>query len=330
MTNQYSYGGQALIEGVMMRGQREMAVAVRNPAGEILLWSAPVTSSWLGRRVRPWPCVRGAFLLWDTMCLGVRALTFSAAIGTPPVERRSARARSAEGGLLDRAPAWVLVALAVSCALALFFALPLAVVAALDCHIDSSIESNALEGAIRLAVLIGYVLAIGHLPEVQRVFAYHGAEHKAIHAYEAGDPLDVAHVRRHPLAHPRCGTGFLLTVIVLSTAACILLGRPDMPERIVSRLVLAPIVAGLAYELLKLAARRPDHPLARVVLAPGLWLQKLTTREPDDEMIEVAIAALVPVLEADGHAANAPAVSSPVRQVDATGRALIPASTAAS
>src|SRR5262249_73856 len=154
----------------------------------------------------------------------------------------------------------------------------------------------AVEGIIRLSLLLGYVLAVGRMPEIRRVFAYHGAEHKAIHAWEAGDDLTIEHVRRHPLEHPRCGTGFLLAVMVPSVVVVALPGRPAIEWRIASRIVLVPLIAGIAYEFLKFGGRHAPRRLTRILLTPGMRLQRATTREPDDAILEVAIAALVPVL----------------------------------
>lgn len=321
MSKQVAYGGQAVIEGVMMRGQREMAVAIRAPSGEILVWSEPITSSRLARRVRPWPFVRGAILLGDTLALGMRALMFSAALAAPnranETDQNGDRPGAARGMSL-----WVAVATAVLFAIALFFVLPLVATALLDRLVDSSIASNAIEGAIRLALLVGYVLAIGRMPEIGRVFAYHGAEHKAIHAWEAGDELTVERVRRHPLEHPRCGTGFLLAVMVLSVIVFALLGRPSLEWRIASRIALVPLIAGVAYELLKFGGRHANRRLTRLLLAPGMRLQRATTRQPDDAILEVAIAALAPVLVADGHAIRADPRLVNARRVDGDGRPL--------
>jgi uncharacterized protein YqhQ len=321
MSEQVTYGGQAVIEGVMMRGRHEMAVAVRAPSGEILVWSEPIMGSRLARRVRPWPFVRGAILLGDTMALGMRSLMFSAAMSDP--NRASGGNGSGDRpGPVRGMSLWFVVATAVVFAIALFFVLPLVAAALLDRFIDSAVVSNGVEGVIRLGLLLGYVLAIGRMPEIRRVFAYHGAEHKAIHAWEAGDDLTVERVRRHPLEHPRCGTGFLLLVMVLSVAVFTVLGRPSLELRIVSRIVLVPLIAGVGYEMLKFGGRHASRRLTRVLLAPGMRLQRATTRQPDDAILEVAIAALVPVLAADGHVVRAEPRLANARRVDADGRPL--------
>jgi uncharacterized protein YqhQ len=320
-SDQVAYGGQAVIEGVMMRGRQEMAVAVRAPSGEILVWSEPLKSSRLARRVRPWPFVRGAILLGDTLALGMRALMFSAALAMPNQPDAGADGDDSPRGL-NAKPIWFAVATAVLFAIGLFFVLPLLATALLDRYIDSAFVSNLVEGGIRLAILLGYVLAIGRLPEIRRVFAYHGAEHKAIHAWEAGDDLSVEQVRRHPLEHPRCGTGFLLVVMLLSVVVFILIGRPDLPVRIASRIVLIPLIAGVAYEFLKFGGRHATRWLTRVLLTPGMRLQRATTRQPDDAILEVAIAALLRVLVADGHVAESDPRLAAARRVDADGRPL--------
>ena len=326
VTDHFAYGGQAVVEGVMMRGLRQMAVAVRAPSGEIVLWSDEVRSSRLARRVRTKPFVRGGVLLWDAMTLGMRALVFSAAVGmlpraddgsTPPTP-------TPKSPTFGGSPLWLGVAVSILFAITFFFVLPLAVVAALDPHIASAFVSNVVEGLIRLGLLVGYMHGIGFLPEIRRVYAYHGAEHKAMHAWEAGVPLDVPHVRRFPLEHPRCGTAFMLVVMLLSLAVFMAMGRPDLPLRLASRIVVVPLVAGVAYELLKFGARHAAHPGLRAIFSPLLKLQRLTTREPDDGMIEVAIAALLHVLAADGRLAASDPRLGVVRRVDAGLRPLPP------
>jgi uncharacterized protein YqhQ len=314
-----TYGGQAVMEGVMMRGRREMAVAVRAPSGEVVVWSEPLAPSRLARRVRPWPFVRGAILLADTLALGIRALLFSAAVSLPhpEVSADKAGAEAIKGRSL-----WLAVAGALLFAVGLFFVLPLAAMAFIDRFLASALLSNLVEGAIRLALLLGYVLAIGKMPKVRRVFGYHGAEHKAIHAWEAGDDLSLRNVRRHPLAHPRCGTGFLVVVMLLSLAVFVLLGRPELPVRLALRVLLVPVIAGIAYEFLKFGGRRASHWVVRALLAPGLCLQRITTREPDDAMLDVAVAALLRVLAADGMIGVDDPRLGAARRVDARGTPL--------
>ncbi|MBC7223331.1 MAG: DUF1385 domain-containing protein, partial [Anaerolineae bacterium] len=196
--------------------------------------------------------------------------------------------------------AWGTVALSLAFGVALFFVLPLLLVGWVDRYIHSALVSNLLEGAVRIAILLGYLGAIGLLPDIRRTFAYHGAEHKTINAYEEGEPLEVARIQRHTTAHTRCGTAFLLWVVVVSILLFALLGRPPLLWRILSRILLLPVIAGISYEMIRFSARHKGNPLVRALVAPSLALQRLTTREPTDDMVEVALAALRPVLCAEG------------------------------
>lgn len=296
----FAYGGQAVVEGVMMRGRRAMAVAVREPGGEVVVWSEALRPSRLAGVVRDWPFVRGTVLLRDAMTLGLRALVFSSAVGAPTTSVAEARRRTRLASPPGDSGVGATVALSVAITVVFFFLLPVATAEGIDPFVDSAFVLNLIEGLVRLGLLVGYVYAIGFLPDVRRVFGYHGAEHKAIHAWEAAAPLEPESVRRFPREHPRCGTGFMLLVMLLSLVVFVALGPLDLLPRLGSRLLLVPVIAGVAYEALKLAARHPSRPLARLLLAPGLALQGLTTREPDDRMIEIALAALLPVLAADG------------------------------
>ena len=306
----YYYGSQAVMEGVMMRGRRQMAVAVRQPDGRIALYSEPL-DSWLYRSpVRNWPLVRGVFVLWDALLLGMRALTFSANVAVAGEEAEGARGPGREEG--DEVPAapaaaggiagpllWVAVAMSLTFAVGLFFVLPLLLIHALDRWIASSVVSNLVEGGIRLALLLAYLGAIGRVPDIRRVFGYHGAEHKTINAYEAGAPLDVPSVQRRSTLHIRCGTGFLLVVVLFSIVVFAFLGRPPLPLRILSRIVLVPAIAAFAYEFIRFGAAHYGNRLVRALLTPSLALQRLTTREPEDGMVEAAIVAFKRVLVAD-------------------------------
>lgn len=287
----FNYGGQAVIEGVMMRGSKYMAVAVRHPSGNILIHSelltARIYAGWLSKL----PFVRGLTMLWDALVLGVRTLMFSADVALAEEEDVTF------GGPL----VWGTFIISLLFGVGFFFLTPLLLVGLVDRYITSALLSNVIEGLIRLAFFLAYVAAIGLLPDIRRVFAYHGAEHKTINAYEDGAPLEPQAVRNYSTAHTRCGTGFLLVVMVLFIFLSALLGRPPMVLRFLSRLLLIPIVAGLAYEFIKFsAAWYQRSPLIRVLIAPGLALQSLTTREPDDSMLEVAIAALKRVLAGEG------------------------------
>ena len=323
MSEPYRYGGQAVIEGVMMRGRQAMAVAVRHPSGEVVVHSEPLTgrlyrSAWAKK-----PFIRGAIMLWDTLALGLRALAYSATVAMeeesphPPTpspskgeggqrtaaEQAEAAAKEAFGGPLM----WGTMIFALAFGIGLFFVSPLLLTRLVDPLLPTATLSVIVEGAIRIAIFFGYVWLIGRLPDVRRVFAYHGAEHKTINAYEAGEPLEAERVGRYSVAHPRCGTSFLLFVVVLSIFVFGLLGRPSLPVRIASRVALVPVVASLAYEVIRFSAKRHANPAVRLLLAPGMALQALTTREPDDSQVEVAIAALERVMEMDG----APAAQTP-------------------
>jgi len=286
----FSYGGQAVLEGVMMRGEHDWAVAVRGPEGEIVVRREPLTAAVYRSRLLKLPFVRGLTSLWDSLGLGLSALLWSADVSLEE-----------EGESLSGPVAWGTMAVSLALGLGLFMLLPAFLSGLADEHIASDLMSNLLEGGIRLALLVGYMAVIGRMPEIRRVFAYHGAEHKTINAYEAGADLTPDSVKAYPRAHTRCGTGFLLGVVVIMVLLTTLLGRPPLLVRLATRLLLIPVVAGIAYELLKLGARFYDQSaLVRVLTAPCLALQRLTTREPDEPMIEVAITALKTVLVSEG------------------------------
>lgn len=300
---EFNYGGQAVIEGVMMRGAKHMAVAVRHPEGHIVIHDEPLTARIYTSPIGKWPFVRGVALLWDALGLGVRALMWSADVALQGEEGEGQEEVKFEGAV-----AWGTVAFSLSMGIGLFFVLPLFLTGLVDGWLEQqlvgegwlTLTSNLVEGAIRLLFFLSYLFLIGQMDDVKRVFGYHGAEHKTIHAYEAGVPLVPEQVRRFSLLHPRCGTGFLLVVLVLSIFLFVLLGRPPLIWRIVSRIVLVPLLAGIAYEFLRWSAAHADQPLVRALIAPSLALQHLTTREPDDSMLEVAIASLKRVLEREG------------------------------
>ncbi len=299
MSKQY-YGGQAVIEGVMMRGRKRMAVAVRNPQGAIVLHEEPLTAKIYTSQWGQWPFVRGLGMLWDALGLGMRALMWSA--------ETSAQEEGQEKIEFSGPVAWTTIAGSLAFAVGLFFLLPTFASRWLAAYVNDNRLVDALfEGIIRLLLFWAYLWAIGKIPEIKRVFGYHGAEHKTINAYEAGAELTVSEVRKYSVQHTRCGTSFLLYVLVLS----IILFAPltfsgiqpqwlALPLRLLTRILLVPVVAGIAYEIIRFSAAHDQHPLMRALIAPGLALQKLTTREPDDNMLECAIAALKPVLVADG------------------------------
>jgi uncharacterized protein YqhQ len=263
----------------------------------IIVHEEPLTSPLYNGSLSKIPFVRGLGLLWDSLGLGVRALNFSADIAV---------GEEAEfGGPV----AWGTMLVSFSLAIGLFFLLPAVLADWLHglLKINQPIYSNLIEGGIRLTLIIGYIWAIGRIPDIQRLFGYHGAEHKAINAYEASAPLTPESVARFPLEHPRCGTGFLLVVVIISILIFSLLGRPPLILRLISRVVLIPVVAGVAYEYIRLLARNLGNPIARVLVKPQLWLQRLTTQEPSHQMLEVSICALRRVLESEQLAVSEPA-----------------------
>ena len=289
-----TYGGQAVLEGVMMRGQRHMAVACRAPTGDIVVHSEAVSPSAYAGRVSKIPLVRGAVMIWDTMALGIRALMFAANVAGAETKEE------ARDATMPTTVMWTTIVIAMLGAVGLFFVLPVLAMGYLDQFIGNSMTSNLVEKAIRLVIMVGYMFLIGQMPDIKRVFMYHGAEHKTINAYEAGAPLTPESVQRFTIMHPRCGTTFLLIVMIISFFVFSLLGQPPMLIRIASRIVLIPVIAGIAYEVIKWTGARYHKSAAiRTIMAPGLAVQKLTTREPDLDQIAVAIAALQPVLDAE-------------------------------
>jgi uncharacterized protein YqhQ len=289
---EFNYGGQAVIEGVMMRGAKHVVVAVRSPTGKIIFHSEPLNAKIYSGPISKLPFLRGIIMLWDTLVLGMRALLFSADVALEEEEVE-----------FSGPIAWGSVAFSLIIGIGVFLLGPLFLVRLVDRYIASSLVSNILEGLIRLAFFLVYVYAIGFIPDIRRVFAYHGAEHETINAYEGGAPLKPDAVKTYSTAHPRCGTGFLLVFAVIAIFIFSLLGRPSLVPRILSRLILIPVIAGLTYELIKFSAAHRDNPLIRgVVLAPSLALQRLTTREPDESMLEVAIAALQRLLDVEEQA----------------------------
>ncbi len=313
------YGGQAVLEGVMMRGVRHMATAVRLPDGRIAVWEKALDPDRWTARLRGVPFVRGVLALWETLVLGVRALVFSAQVAVRyDPELRDQREERPGGGSF-RGLLWGTVALSLALSVGLFFLLPLGLASVLARWISTEWAIHAVEGTLRLGILLGYLAVIGRTPDIRRVFGYHGAEHKTIHAWEQGAPLTVEGARPFSVLHPRCGTGFLLIVVALSVVVFAFLGWPSLVWRIVSRVALIPVLAALAYEFIRLTARWYRYRPVRWLLWPSLSLQRLTTREPDDTMLETAVVALHRVLVAEGHPVPAPAVGSQVVAVDHLG-----------
>jgi len=293
VTKKFNYGGQAVIEGVMMRGAKQMAVAVRLPSGQILVEANPVRT--LADRL-PWlklPLIRGVLALGEALAIGVRALTYSANIAAGEEEEQLSKRELA-----------VTIFLAIALAIFLFIILPATAAFFLKDFIGGGFWQNLMEGLIRITVFLLYVTLISRIQDIRRVFQYHGAEHKVIHAFESGEELTVENASRHSSLHPRCGTAFLLLVMVLTILVYSTLQTPDLLSRIGSRIIFLPLIAGMSYELLKFSARYAKSALVKFLFAPGLWLQRLTTRPPDDAQIEVAIRALEEVFSREGQEAG--------------------------
>jgi uncharacterized protein YqhQ len=325
----FNYGGQAVIEGVMMRGSKALAVAVRNPQGQIVVHTEPLDARIYGGRMARIPFLRGLTLLWDALGLGIKALMFSADVA---IEEEENGAKSEEGGaaVIEVNPKseiqnpksnafsgpakWGTVAFSLTFAILLFFVLPAFLAGQAERLLglsDSRFVGNLIEGVIRLLFLVGYIWVIGLLPDVKRLYGYHGAEHKTINAYEAGAELTPASVARFSLQHPRCGTAFLLTVVIISILFFSLFPPMPLLLRLASRIVLLPVVAGIAYEFIRFTAKYQGNPLIRLLIRPNLALQNLTTREPDASMLEVAITAFERVMAYErGVAVNEPVVES--------------------
>jgi uncharacterized protein YqhQ len=306
------YGGQALIEGVMMRGRRFVAASVRDPNGKIISTSEPITPAIYSSAWSKIPFLRAVTILWDTLVLGTKMLMYSAniAVAEDLKKSQSATGGSSADALAEPVPgqagmpagvAFGTLAVSLTFGVGLFFVLPLFLISLIDPFLTArftntdaaGLASNILEGMIRLAIFLAYIWIISLMPDVRRVFQYHGAEHKTIAADEAGAPLTPESIQHFSKEHPRCGTGFLLVVVVVSIFVFALLGRPEIVWRVVSRIVLVPVVAALSYELIKFSSAHQGNPLLNwLVVKPSLALQSLTTREPDAEMIQVAVAAL--------------------------------------
>jgi len=297
----FFYGGQAVIEGVMMRGRENVAIAVRRPDGGIDTTSQPLADMYKGR-MRNWPFIRGIIVLIETLALGTKALLHSAQV---------AAAEEDEG--ISPTLLWGSVALAVAFAVVLFFIVPLLLTRYLiDPYIASALLSNIIEGVLRIAIFIAYLKVISLIPDMKRVFAYHGAEHKVVNTYEAGMPLELDYAKNYSTSNARCGTSFLLAVMVIAIIVFALLGRPPLWLSILSRIVLIPVIAAIGYEFVRFGAAHSQNRLVRGLLAPGLKLQTLTTGEPNDSQLETAISALKKAIEADR---GEPSVSNQVEQV---------------
>jgi uncharacterized protein YqhQ len=304
MSKAFYYGGQAVIEGVMMRGKEDMAVAVRRPDGKIDVICRTLPRIYTGRW-RKLPIFRGVIILIETVELGVQALFHSAQVAaTLPDQEES----EISPGML-----WGTMAAGLAFSVVLFFLIPLFLTRfIIDPYVTSAVLSNVIEGVIRIGIFIAYLKMMNMIPDIRRVFSYHGAEHKTVNAFEAGAPMEVAAVRPYSTAHIRCGTGFLLIVLLISIVVFAMVGRPGLVWSIVSRVVLIPVIASIGYEIVRLSADHSSNPIVRVLLLPGLALQSLTTREPTDEQLETAICALKKVIESGAEQSEAALGNTPV------------------
>jgi uncharacterized protein YqhQ len=289
MARSFHYGGQAVFEGVMIRGKEGVAISVRQPNGELNTVRQPLAGIYKGR-LREMPLIRGIIALVETLVLGTQSLLHSAQV-----------VAAEEGGeKIPTALLWGTVAISLALGVALFFMVPLFTTRYLiDPYINSALLSNIFEGLIRIAIFIAYLKLISLMPDIKRVFEYHGAEHKVVNAYEAGVPLEVESVKNYSTAHARCGTAFLFIVLIVAILVFALVGQPTLWIRILSRIALIPVIAVISYEIMKFGAVHINNKVVRVLLAPGLMLQSMTTREPDDSQIEAAISALNEVIEID-------------------------------
>ncbi|MBW2562164.1 MAG: DUF1385 domain-containing protein [Deltaproteobacteria bacterium] len=287
MSKKYNYGGQAVIEGVMMRGQKAAVTAVRRPNGSVAMdiqMISAIYNGWLRRTL----FVRGIIVLIESMVLGIKSLIYSANTALEEEEDQ-----------LSSKSVWLMMAVALALAVGLFFLAPLFITRAINPMIPNSVVFHVIEGVVRLVFFIGYLWAISRMSDIQRVFTYHGAEHKTVNAHEANVPLEVSEIRAYSTAHTRCGTSFLFVVLILAIVIFAAIGRQELWIMIVTRIVLIPVIAGISYEITYWGSRYSHLKIVRAILTPGLWLQRLTTGEPEDDQLEIAIAALKKAIEID-------------------------------
>ena len=285
------YGGQAVIEGVMIRGQTRAALAVRRPDGIIVRRSIPL-ESWANSTLRNIPLLRGVLVLLETLLVGMKSLTISA-------NEAAADENPDEDQQLSSVAMAMLLTVSLVLGVVIFFLIPVFVSRLVDNAGANDFIANLVEGGIRLGLFIGYVWVIGKMNDIKRVFGYHGAEHMVVHANEAGEPLTIQSVRRFPPAHPRCGTSFLMTVVLVSIIMFMFFPREPFWFLVVSRIVLVPIIAGISYEFIRFAGTHQNSIWIRMISSPNILLQDLTTRQPDEGMVEVAITAIEYAIEMD-------------------------------
>ena len=285
------------MEGVMMRGQNAVATVVRRPNGTLARQVKPLSPIYTGK-MRQTPFVRGGFAMAEAVLLGLSSLMYSANIALEDETATGEEKADGNGGITG-ASMWLMMLLSFSLAIGLFFLAPLFLARLIEPFIDSSLVFHLVEGLIRLTIFLIYLRVVGLMPDIRRVFAYHGAEHKTIHAFEAGVELTPEKVQEYTTAHARCGTAFLLAVMVTAVVVFALIGKQALWLMILTRVALLPLIASLSYELTQYGARHLNNPLVKAIMAPGLALQRMTTRQPDASQLEVAIAALKEVLAAD-------------------------------
>jgi uncharacterized protein YqhQ len=293
----FNYGGQAVIEGVMIRGRKSLVTAIRRPGGDIVTNVRELPALTTGR-LRRIPLVRGVVVLIEAMVLGIQSLMFSANVALEEEEEQ-----------IPTRALWLMVGAGVVLMVALFVLAPLFLTNWLKTYLPDSFAFNGVEGAIRLVIFIAYLKLMSFMPDIKRVFTYHGAEHKTVNAYEAGVPMEVNAIRSYSTAHVRCGTSFLFLVLLIAIIVFAFVGRHTLWLMIVSRIALIPVIMGLGYEVIYFGARHSGNWLVKIILAPGLFLQALTTGEPDDKQMEVAIAAINKAVEIDSADEAAPPVS---------------------
>lgn len=285
MAKQFHYGGQAVIEGIMIRGQKYLVTAVRRSDGEIVIDKQSLPTLYTGW-IRSAPMLRGVIVLIESLVLGIKALMYSANV-----------ALDEEGAHISNAWVWLMLVVSLGFSVALFFLAPLFLTGLF--HIGSSLLFNLVEGLIRLAIFVIYLRLVTLMPDIKRVFAYHGAEHKTVNGYESGASLEVEALKKYSKAHIRCGGSFLVVVLIIAVLVFALVGRPALWLMVVSRVALVPVIAALGYEVIYFGARHSHNIFIRILLAPGLWIQSFTTSEPDNQQLEVAVAAMKTAIESD-------------------------------
>jgi uncharacterized protein YqhQ len=294
--NKYQVGGQAVIEGVMMRSKHFWSLAVRRPDKTISTQVYKNSSLTVNNKFLGLPFVRGVVNLIESMALGFRALSYSVNEATE------------EDIQFSKKEMTIAILIAVVFAVGVFFVLPTLIGRSFSSYFPNTIVYNLMEGLVRIGLFLAYILLVSQLKDIKRIFQYHGAEHKTIQAYEHDKEISLENVKKYTTVHVRCGTSFLLIVMVVAIFVFALLGRPPLPLRILYRILLIPVVAGISYELIKLAGRFSKYKIVNILFYPGLLLQKVTTREPDDSQLEVAMSSFNRVIEAEEDLKNGKAV----------------------